>query len=125
MIKLMWITLGSISLGVGTLGLVLPVLPATPFFLLSALAYWRGSSHLHTWLLSHPSFGPLINDYLTYRGLKRSTKLRAIAFLWISIIISVLTVDATIVRILLPLIAIGSTAYLLHLKTLPEERKTP
>lgn len=118
MIKLMWITVGSISLGVGTLGLVLPVLPATPFFLLSALAYWRGSSRLHTWLLSHPSFGPLITDYLTHRGLKKSTKIRAIAFLWISIIFSILTVDVMFLKILLPLIAIGSTAYLLHLKTL-------
>ena len=125
MIKLMWTALGTVSLGVGALGLVLPVLPATPFFLLSALAYWKGSKRWHTWLIEHPTIGPLISDYLTHHGLKRTTKIRALLFLWISIIISVLTVDAILLKVTLPLMALGSTTYLLHLKTLPEERKTP
>ena len=125
MIKLIWTTVGTVSLGVGTLGLVLPVLPATPFFLLSAYAYWRGSTRLHSWLIHHRTIGPLITDYLTHHGLKRSTKIRALAFLWISIALSVITVDSLPIRVLLPLIACGSTTYLLHLKTLPEERKTP
>jgi uncharacterized membrane protein YbaN (DUF454 family) len=125
MIKLMWTTLGTLSLGVGSLGLILPILPATPFFLLSAYAYWKGSPRWHTWLIQHPTIGPLINDYLTHHGLKRSTKIRALAFLWISITFSILAVDALILKVTLPMIALGSSTYLLHLKTLPEERKTP
>lgn len=125
MIKLIWTTLGTVSLGVGTLGLFLPVLPATPFFLLSAVAYWKGSKRLHTWLIEHRTIGPLINDYLTHRGLKQSTKIRALIFLWLSITVSVITIDSPYIRLFLPLIALGSTTYLLHLKTLPEERKTP
>lgn len=120
MIKLLWTTIGTVSLGVGTLGLVLPVLPATPFFLLSAYAYWHGSQRLHTWMLNHRTIGPLINDYLTHRGLRKSTKVRALAILWISILISMISVDNLRLRIVLPLIALGSTTYLLHLKTLPE-----
>jgi uncharacterized membrane protein YbaN (DUF454 family) len=120
MIKLIWTALGTVSLGVGTLGLFLPVLPATPFFLLSAYAYWKGSRRLHTWLIEHQTIGPLISDYLTHRGLKRSTKIQALLFMWISITISVLTVDALILKVALPVIALGSTTYLLSLKTLPE-----
>lgn len=125
MIKLIWTALGTVSLGVGTLGLFLPVLPATPFFLLSAYAYWKGSRRLHTWLIEHQTIGPLISDYLTHRGLKRSTKIQALLFMWISITISVLTVDALILKVALPVIALGPTTYLLSLKTLPEERKNP
>jgi uncharacterized protein len=125
MIKLIWTTLGTVSLGVGTLGLLLPVLPATPFFLLSAFAYWKGSKRWHTWLIEHRTIGPLISDYLTHRGLKKSTKMRALIFLWLSIAFSVITIDSPYIKVLLPLIALGSTTYLLHLKTLPEERKTP
>jgi uncharacterized membrane protein YbaN (DUF454 family) len=122
MIKLLWTTVGTLSLGVGALGLVLPVLPATPFFLLSAYAYWRGSERLHTWLLHHPTIGPMIRDYLTHRGLKRSTKIKAIAILWISIGLSMVSVDHLWLRIALPLIALASSTFLLHLKTLPDER---
>lgn len=125
MIKLVWTALGTVSLGVGTVGLILPVLPATPFFLFSAYAYWRGSERLHTWLLHHRTLGPLIQDYLTHRGLKRSTKIRAIAVLWFSITLSMIAIDSLPIRTLLPLIALGSTIYLIQLKTLPNERKTP
>lgn len=124
MIKLLWTTIGTVSLGVGTLGLVLPVLPATPFFLLSAYAYWHGSKRLHAWMLNHRTIGPLINDYLTHRALRKSTKVRALAILWISILISMFSIDNLGLRIALPLIALSSTTYLLHLKTLPEERKS-
>lgn len=125
MIKLVWTALGTVSLGVGTVGLILPVLPATPFFLFSAYAYWHGSERLHAWLLYHRTLGPLIQDYLTHRGLKRSTKIRALAVLWVSITLSMIAIDSLPIRTFLPLIALGSTIYLIQLKTLPNERKTP
>lgn len=70
---LLWLA-GTVSLGLGILGVVLPGLPTTPFVLLAAACYARASPRLHQWLRAHRLFGPMVRDWETHRNLTRRTK---------------------------------------------------
>jgi len=56
--------LGWLAFATGILGIVLPLLPTTPFMLLAAALFARSSPRFHRWLLAHPWFGPPIEDWL-------------------------------------------------------------
>ncbi|WP_424972163.1 YbaN family protein [Dinoroseobacter sp. S76] len=61
--RVLWVTGGSAALGLGVLGIALPLLPTVPFLLLAAFCYARGSDRLHVWLIEHPKFGQPILDW--------------------------------------------------------------
>ncbi|MEF2070159.1 YbaN family protein [Consotaella aegiceratis] len=76
--RLAWLSLGWMALGAGIVGIALPLLPTTPFLILSAFAFSRGSPRLERWLLSHPRFGPMIVDWRREGAISRRAKLVAI-----------------------------------------------
>jgi uncharacterized membrane protein YbaN (DUF454 family) len=59
----LFLAAGWLSLGFGLVGVFLPLLPTTPFVLLAAYLFSRGSEHLHRWLVEHPRFGQYIRDW--------------------------------------------------------------
>ena len=61
--RIIWAILGLISVGLGLIGVFLPLLPTVPFMLLAAFFFARSSERLHGWLISHPTFGPSIVDW--------------------------------------------------------------
>ncbi len=61
--QFLWATLGLICVALAAIGVILPLLPTVPFLLLAAFFFSRSSSRLHNWLLSHPGFGPFIDDW--------------------------------------------------------------
>jgi uncharacterized membrane protein YbaN (DUF454 family) len=61
--RLVWLTLGLVFLAAGLIGVILPVVPTTPFLLLAAGCFAKSSPRLHEWLLSHPLFGPPIRNW--------------------------------------------------------------
>ncbi|MDQ2090302.1 YbaN family protein [Marimonas arenosa] len=61
--QFIWAALGLVCVGLGLIGIVLPILPTVPFMLLAAFLFARSSERLHNWLLSHPTFGPPIVDW--------------------------------------------------------------
>ncbi|MEO0999273.1 MAG: YbaN family protein [Pseudomonadota bacterium] len=61
--RIFWIGLGSLSVALGAVGMVLPLLPTEPFLLLAAFAFARSSPRLHDWLIAHPRFGQPILDW--------------------------------------------------------------
>jgi uncharacterized membrane protein YbaN (DUF454 family) len=77
--KAMYQILGFLFLGVAMLGFVLPVLPGTPFLLVSAWFFARSSEKWHQWLLASELFGPIIHNWEAHRCISRRTKIVAIA----------------------------------------------
>lgn len=70
----MWLVLGVLALIVGAIGVVLPILPTTPFILIAAACFARGSERYERWLLAHPLFGPLVLEWREHRAIPRSAK---------------------------------------------------
>lgn len=79
--RIVYIGLGFAFVGLAALGAVLPLLPTTPFVLLASYFFVRSSERLHRWLLRTRVFGPLLNDWHEYRGLRPSVKAFAFASL--------------------------------------------
>lgn len=75
----LWIAAGLVSLAFGIAGVVLPILPTTPFMILSAFCFARGSVRLHRWLTTHPRFGPAIDDWTRHRAISMRAKRLAVA----------------------------------------------
>ena len=88
--KYLWIIAGWLSLGLGTAGIVLPLLPTTPFLLLAAFCFARGSARLHHWLTSHPRFGPPIKDWNRYGAIKKRTKIYALGAMVIVVLLGMI-----------------------------------
>jgi uncharacterized membrane protein YbaN (DUF454 family) len=74
----LWLGLGGLFLGLGLLGVVLPVLPTTPFLLLAAGCFARSSPRLHHWLLTHPVFGRPIRNWEENGAISRRAKRLAV-----------------------------------------------
>ncbi len=69
-----WLICGVVCLAAGLLGIVLPLLPTTPFVLLAAYCFSRGSARYEQWLLTHPRFGPIVRDWQTRRAVPLRAK---------------------------------------------------
>lgn len=74
MSKALWKAVGLIALALAVAGAVLPLLPTTPFLLVAAWAFAKGSPRLHDWLIGHDRFGPLIRNWQTHRAISRPAK---------------------------------------------------
>lgn len=112
------IFIGTIFLGLGISGIFLPLLPTTPFLLLSAACYARGSQKLYTWLVSNKYFGVYIKNYREGKGIPLKIKVVSILFLWIAILSSTFfIVTIFFIQIVLLAIAIGVTIHILSIKT--------
>lgn len=120
-IKLLLMIAGTIFVGLGVIGIFLPVIPATPFLLLAAACYARSSRRFYCWLLNNRWFGVYIKNYRQKKGMPLKMKIITVALLWLTILISVIfAVQFLALRIVLVLIAIGVSVHLLSLKTLKE-----
>ena len=87
------IIIGFISLALGIAGVVLPLLPTTPFILLTATCFAKSSPRFHRWLLQHPNFGPIINTFQNNARLPTLTAYKVILFIWLSLGLSMLLLD--------------------------------
>jgi uncharacterized protein len=84
--KFLYILAGYICVGLAFLGLFLPLLPTTPFLLLAAFCFSRGSPRLHKWLLEEPRMGPIIRDWNERRVIR--PRVKAAATIGIALVIS-------------------------------------
>ena len=110
-------TLAYISLSLGMIGIFLPLLPTTPFVILAATAYSISDPERAKKLEQSKIFGSYLRHWRTHQGIPLRTKVRAIMFLWIGIIISILIVKTMVVTIILSIIGIIVTLHLLLIKT--------
>ncbi|MDR1331728.1 MAG: YbaN family protein [Tannerella sp.] len=117
--KYLLIALGMISLGLGILGIFLPLLPTTPFLLLSAALFARSSERLYGWLLSHRLFGEYIRDFLQEKAIPLRIKILSISVMWAGMLCTALFAvpDVRWLQIVLLAIAVGVTVHILSYKT--------
>ena len=110
--KYFLIIAGGFSLILGVIGIIVPLLPTTPFILLSAACFAKSSPKFHQWLLNHAWFGPLINNYQNGQGIPQKLKIRIIIFIWITLSISMLVIGHLWICLMMTALGLGLTVYL-------------
>ncbi len=100
------------ALGAAALGVVLPVLPTTPFLLVAAWSASRHSPELEARLLAHPRFGPHLVAWRRERAITRRAKVSALVLLVVSLAVSLLLLDAWPMKIFVSCIVVTVGAYL-------------
>ena len=112
------VTSGTLFLVLGIIGIFIPLLPTTPFLLLAAACYIRGSKKFYNRLIKNKLLGEYIKNYQEGRGVPLNVKIITIIVLWLTIIIStIIIVSNFIIWILLFVIAIGVTIHIIKIKT--------
>ena len=118
--KKLFVILGSLSLGLGVLGIFLPLLPTTPLLLLAAALYFKGSPRLYEWLLNHPQLGEYIRNFREYHAIPLRAKVLSVVLVWLTIgycIISVVN-EWWWAQALMSILALAVTSHILSFATL-------
>jgi uncharacterized membrane protein YbaN (DUF454 family) len=119
-----FIIAGTVSIGLGLIGLLLPVLPTTPFLLLAAICYMRGSQRLYRALLSNRFLGDYIKNYLEGKGMSLKMKIWTLCLLWVLIIGTMhFLTESWIVKIILGAVLTGVTIHILTIKTMTKKKE--
>lgn len=100
-VRLLCLGVGIAALALGLIGIVLPLLPTTPFILLAAACFARGSTHVHDWLLNQRLAGPIIREWQTHRAMPRRAKRFAYVLMLLSFGGSILFLDLLWHRLML------------------------
>ena len=74
-IKLLWLMIGIVSMVLGAIGVVLPVLPTTPFLLLASFCFAKGSDRFHKWFIGTKLYKKHLESFVTSRSMTLKTKL--------------------------------------------------
>lgn len=74
--KILYVILGCISVTLGAVGAVLPILPTVPFLLLAAYCFARSSERLHTWFQNTRLYKENLEEYVEGKGMRKQTKIR-------------------------------------------------
>ena len=113
-----WLTIGIVSLALGALGVILPLLPTTPFILVAAFAFAQSSDRLHRWLVDHNLFSPLISNWRRYGAISRSAKFMSVVSMGAILLIS-FAMRAPAVVIIVQALVLGACAVFIVSRPLP------
>ena len=118
-LRILLVTAGTFFVGLGIVGIFVPVLPTTPFLLLAAVCYARSSQRFYDWLLNNKWFGSYIRNYLERKGITLRIKVITVTLLWVTIGASVaFAVETLALKLILVIIAIGVSIHILSVRTL-------
>lgn len=124
--RLIYVTAGLFFVGLAILGVLLPLLPTTPFLLLASFCFVRSSPGLHAWLLRNRLFGPLLRDWQHHRGIRRRVKISAVVVLLLALSGSAI-LGASSIPFLILLAALGlvGLTVVLRLPVIADDAPTP
>ncbi|MDV0443872.1 YbaN family protein [Methanorbis rubei] len=108
---------GIILLVIGAVGIVVPVLPTTPFVILAAACFSLSSPEIAAWLEKNRYFGPYIEHYRNKTGVPLRQKITALIFLWVMLCISMIIVQKSFVIVILCVVGVLVTLHLVLMKT--------
>ena len=118
-IRYVYVVLGILFCVLGVIGVFVPLLPTTPFLLLSAALFFRSSPRLYYLLLNHPHLGPYIRNFREHKAIPLRIKIISVSLVWLTILHAVFfLLDYWILEFLLLILAVCITVYILHFRTL-------
>jgi len=118
-VKALLISIGTLSIILGVIGIVIPLLPTTPLILLGAACYIKSSEKLYQKLIKNKWLGGYIKDFREKNGISRKNKIISITMMWLSICCTLLFIDVSfLIRSMLIIIAVTVSAYILSFDTL-------
>lgn len=127
--RVIWFLAGTTCLALGSVGMVLPILPTTPFLLVAAACYCKSSERAYRWLLENKWFGEYIRNYKEGKGIPKRTKIVTLSLLWVTISFSIVFAlprilpEMLILPMQLAMIAVA-VAVSVHILKLPTFRRT-
>ena len=121
--RIFLIIVGCISLALGIMGIFVPMLPTTPFLLLSAAAWLKASPSLYAWLLNHKLFGEYIRNYREHRAIPLHVKIVSVSLVWLTIGYCIFAVvdEWWWAQVLMFLLATAISWHILSFKTLKKK----
>lgn len=111
--------MGLVFVGLGVVGLFMPLLPTTPFLLLAAALFFRSSPRLYAWLLGHRTFGSYIRNFREYKAIPMCTKIISVSLVWITLLYCAFGMGLPMwIATLLLLLAVAISWHILSYRTL-------
>ena len=123
--KYFYITLGFLALGIGLIGVILPILPTTPFLLVTSFCFARGSERFHTWFTNSNIYKKHLESFVKERAMTLKQKVVLLSFVNFMLAFPLILVDVLPIRItIIVLIIIKLYYFTFKVRTIsPEEKK--
>jgi uncharacterized membrane protein YbaN (DUF454 family) len=123
--RALWLVTGLVCVGLGAIGIVLPILPTTPFLLAAAACFCKSSTRLYNWLINNKWFGEYIRNYKEGKGIPMKTKIVALTVLWVTIGVSTIFILSHLLppslvfpmQLIMLVIAVGVSIHIIRLPT--------
>ena len=112
LVRALYLTVGFAAVILGVVGIVLPVLPTTPFLLLAAACFARSSQHFHDKLLANRFAGPIIREWIEHRSIRRPVKRWVYVLLALSFGSSILLMPSVWHQVMLAALGIILAAFI-------------
>ncbi|GAA0303318.1 hypothetical protein GGQ92_002986 [Gracilibacillus halotolerans] len=119
--RILWVSSGTVSLAIGAIGIVVPILPTTPLIILAAFCFGKGSPALHQLLISNRYFGHYIKDYQEGKGVPLHIKFTAVFLVWTSVLFSLLVIPLLAVKLFMTALAIFLSIFIFTSPLLKEK----
>ncbi len=119
-IRILWILLGSLSVGMGVIGIFVPGWPTTIFLIVASYFYIRSSRRLYNWLINNKLLGIYIKNYLLGKGMPLKAKLVSLIIMWLFGLLSILMwipSDLFLIRSIVLLLLVIGTFFIIRVKT--------
>lgn len=123
--RIILIIIGWLAVVLATLGVVLPLLPTTPFLLLAAWCFARSSPRFHHWLLYRSWFGSYIRHWQDHHALPPGAKPRALIFIVLTFAVSLYLVNILWVRLLLLVMMCALLFFMWRMPVIDEKQQKP
>ena len=124
-INIFWIVLGFICLGLGIIGIIMPILPTTPFFLVTVVCFARGSERLKQWFMSTSFHKKYIQSFYEKKGMALKNKVIILSFASIMLAVAFYFSAKPYARILIACVfLVKYYVFIFNIKTLPDDEKS-